>query len=106
MNTELKRFIDEFRATGKTYVFSEIVACAQQQNIKLSKDGLLEAHSRNYRSGIFYTPNAIAKSMVDVGQIFGPERIVDPACGTGNILRYCAYGEEICGYDINSKSCP
>ncbi len=104
MNNKLERFIDELQTTGKIHRFSDIIAYAQQQNIKLSKDEFLEAYSRNYRSGVFYTPNDIARLMANIGRIFRPKKILDPACGTGNILRYCNSGEEIFGYDTNGEA--
>lgn len=42
MNNKLERLIDELRVAGKTCRFSDIIAYAQQQNIKLSKDEFLD----------------------------------------------------------------
>ena len=104
MNNKLERLINELQVTGKTHRFSDIITYAQKQNIKLSKDEFLGAYSRNYRSGIFYTTNDIARLMAGIGRIFRPKRILDPACGTGNILRHCHYGKVIRGYDVNREA--
>ncbi|MCK4357760.1 MAG: N-6 DNA methylase [Candidatus Cloacimonetes bacterium] len=77
--------------------------------LNLNKNELFELlnwgnNDHNKRSiGLYYTPNKIAFFMAQIGKLFNPKSVLDPACGTGNILSYCDYAETKIGFDINSE---
>mgnify|MGYP006305587253 CR=1 FL=1 len=58
---------------------------------------------RRKETGYFTTPEAIARLMLTVGEIFDPDSVIDIACGEGSILKHCKYAKSLTGIDINQE---
>lgn len=52
----------------------------------------------------YSTPNNIAELMAEMGKLTNPKSIIDICCGTGNILSFCKYSDDLEGVELNIEA--
>ena len=55
-------------------------------------------------SSVHLTPQKAAKLMADIGRLYGPNKVLDLACGTGQLLFLCDYASQRYGADIDADA--
>lgn len=87
---------------NRSIEFNKLLQQISDHNI-IGKELILNLVDEHRDLKIIYTPNEISKLMAEIGKLFNPKTVLDPACGTGNLLSYCGYAEKIQGFDINDE---